>query len=51
MKSIQCLKHKIKFQLPTTDEEFLLGHLHDQIEAIWKHAEKSPQCKFQEIQN
>jgi hypothetical protein len=51
MKQIQCTKHKIEFQLPTTEEEFLSGNLHDQIEAIWEHSEKSPKCKFLEIQN
>lgn len=51
MKSVQCIIHKTKFQLPTTDEEITSGHLHDQIEAIWEHAEKSPQCTFQEVQN
>jgi hypothetical protein len=51
MKQLICQKHKIEFQLPTTEEEFLSGSMHDQIEAIWEHAEKSPQCKFQEVQN
>ena len=51
MKQIQCTKHKTEFQLPTTEEEFLSGNLHDQIEAIWEHSEKSPKCKFLEIQN
>ncbi len=51
MNTIYCTKHKTEFQLPTTEEEFVSGHLHDQIEAIWEHSEINPQCRFKEIQN
>ena len=51
MKQVICQKHKIEFQLPTTEEEFVSGHLHDQIEAIWEHSEKSTQCRFLEVQH
>ena len=51
MLQVQCKIHKIEFQLPSTEEEFVSGQLHDQIEAIWEHTEKSPQCKFKEVIN
>ena len=51
MKQIQCTKHKTEFQLPTTEEEFLSGTLHDQVEDICEHSERYPKCRFQEIEN
>ena len=51
MKSIQCLEHDIEFQLPTTEEEFLSGTLHQQVEDICEHSERYPKCRFQEIEN
>ena len=51
MKQIQCTKHKTEFQLPTTEEEFLSGTLHQQVEDICEHSERYPKCRFQEIQN
>ena len=51
MKQIQCTKHKIEFQLPTTEEEFLSGTLHEQVEDICEHSERYPKCRFQEIEN
>lgn len=51
MKQIQCTKHKTEFQLPTTEEEFLSGTLHQQVEDICEHHERYPKCRFQEIEN
>ena len=51
MKSIQCLEHNIEFQLPTTEEEFLSGTLHQQVEDICEHHERYPKCRFGEVQN
>ena len=51
MQTIQCLEHNIEFQLPTTEEEFLSGTLHQQVEDICEHSERYPKCRFQEIQN
>jgi hypothetical protein len=51
MKQIQCTKHKTEFQLPTTEEEFLSGTLHEQVEDICEHHERYPKCRFQEIEN
>jgi hypothetical protein len=50
MKSIQCLDHNIEFQLPTTEEEFLLGTLHEPIEDICEHHERYSKYRFQEIE-
>ena len=46
MKKIMCVKHKIEFQLPTTEEEFLSGKLHDETIRIQEHSEDFPQCKM-----
>jgi len=48
MKKVQCKIHKIEFQLPTTEDEFLSCRFHDQIEAIWEHAGNS-KCRFEVI--
>ncbi len=29
MQTVKCKKHKIEFQLPTVEEEYLSGSLHD----------------------
>ncbi len=46
MKIVKCTKHKIEFQLPTTEEEFLSGKLHDETIRIQLHSEDYPQCKL-----
>ncbi len=46
MKIVRCVKHSIEFQLPTTEEEFLLGKLHDEVLRIQSHNEDYPQCKM-----
>jgi len=51
MKSIQCKKHKVEFQLPTVEEEYVSGSLHDDIELLWNHHERYPKCRFEEITN
>ena len=51
MKSVQCLEHDIEFQLPSTEEEFLSGTLHEQVEDICEHHERYPKCRFQEVKN
>jgi len=51
VKQVICQKHKTEFQLPTTEEEFLSGTLHEQVEDICEHHERYPKCRFQEIEN
>jgi len=46
MKRIQCIKHNVEFELPTTKEEFLSGELHDEVLRIQSHNEDFPQCKM-----
>ena len=46
MKIVQCTKHKIEFQLPTTEEEFLSGKLHNEVMDIQLHSEDYPKCKM-----
>jgi hypothetical protein len=51
MQTIQCKKHKSKFQLPTTEDELLSGMLHDEIEYLCEHRERYPKCRFQGVKN
>ena len=51
MLQVKCKQHDVEFQLPSTEEEFLLGSLHEQVECLSEHSEKYPKCKFQEIRN
>jgi hypothetical protein len=51
MQTIQCKIHKKEFQLPTTEEEFLSGSLHDDVEALYEHHERYPKCRFLEVRN
>ena len=51
MQTIQCRIHKIEFQLPTTEDEFLSGCLHDEVECLCEHHERYPKCRFQEVRN
>jgi len=51
MKQVICQTHKIEFQLPTTEEEFLSGTLHIEVENLSEHHERYPKCRFQEIKN
>jgi len=51
MKLMYCVTHKIEFQLPTTEEEFLSGTLHGYVEDICEHHERYPKCRFQEMEN
>ncbi len=46
MEIVRCVKHSIEFQLPTTEEEFLSGKLHDEVLRIQLHNEDYPQCKM-----
>ncbi len=50
MKIVKCTTHGKEFQLPTSDEEFVSGCLHDQIEFLCEHHEKFSECRFKEVQ-
>ena len=49
MKTLQWLVHDETFQLPITDEEFLSGKMHEEIEKIQAHTEKNNDCKIKEV--
>lgn len=51
MYKVQCKKHKIEFQLPTVEEEYVSGSFHDDIELLCSHHERYPKCRFEEIKN
>ena len=51
MYKAKCKKHKIEFQLPTVEEEYVSGSLHDDIELLCSHHERYPKCRFEEIKN
>ena len=49
MKRLQCLVHNEPFQLPITDEEFLSGKMHEEVEKIQAHTEENNDCKIKEV--
>ena len=49
LKKLQCLAHHETFQIPITDEEFISGKLHGDVEKIQAHIEKNPSCKIREV--
>lgn len=51
MQAIRCKVHEIEFQLPVTDDEFVAGRLHDEVESLYDHHEMFPDCKFEEVIN
>ena len=51
MQTVHCKIHKIEFQLPSTEEEFLSGSLHENVEFLCEHHDKYPKCRFEEIRN
>lgn len=51
MQVVKCEKHETKFVLPTLEEEFVSGSLHDDVEHLSGHHEQFPTCRFEEIKN
>ena len=45
MQTVKCKKHKIEFQLPTVEEEYVSGSFHDDIELLCSHHERYPKCR------
>lgn len=37
-------------QIPTTDDEFLLGKYHQDVEKCYNHHEEFPNCVFSEFE-
>jgi hypothetical protein len=51
MYKVKCKKHKVEFQLPTVEEEYVSGLLHGDVELLSRHHERYPKCRFEEIRN
>jgi hypothetical protein len=51
MQTVECKKHKITIQLPITEDEFLSGEYHCDVESLDVHCERYPKCRFKEVQN
>ncbi len=51
MQTVRCLIHDVVFRLPTSDDEFVLGKLHSQVELCQLHLVEFPDCKLVEICN
>lgn len=51
MKKIHCNVHHTSFTLPTTDEEFNSGSLHDEVEKCQTHIRENPDCRLEEAPN
>ena len=45
---MKCTIHDIEFHIPTTEEEFLSGKLHNEIVGIQTHIENFIQCEMKE---
>jgi len=42
----KCLSHNLEFQLPTSEDEFVSGKLHDEVEKCQSHLLENPSCKL-----
>lgn len=51
MQTLQCKLHKILFKIPTNDQEFSTGILHNEIERLCEHKERYSSCTFENITN
>ena len=49
MRKLRCLVHYYTFRIPITDEEFISGELHEDIERIQAHIEENHNCKIKEV--
>jgi len=49
MKIVQCNNHQVSFRLPTLDEEFISGSLHEDVERIWTHILENIDCEIEEV--
>lgn len=50
MQGIFCQEHRLELDIPTTDSEFLLSKMHDNIIQLQLHHKQFPNCKFQEVE-
>lgn len=50
MKRFKCNIHSTVILIPSTENEFLLGKYHQDVEKCCDHYEKFPDCIFEEVQ-
>jgi hypothetical protein len=46
MRTVKCSIHNVEFTLPTTEEEFHSGQMHEEVMRIQLHSEEYPKCKM-----
>ncbi len=46
---VKCYTHKEIFKLPASDEEFISGSLHEEVEKCQVHSLENPDCIMEEI--
>jgi len=51
MELVKCLLHDLEFRLPTSEDDFISGRFHDEVERCQSHIEGSSDCKFVNISN
>ena len=49
MRKLRCVVHDNTFQIPITDEEFLSGTMHEDVERIQAHVDENHNCKIKEV--
>jgi len=47
MQQIACKKHSLLLTIPITNEEFLSGKYHQDIERCQLHHKQYPECRFE----
>lgn len=51
MKELTCNKHSLTVVIPSTDDEFLSGKYHHNVESFQLHHQQFPECRFIECEN
>lgn len=46
LKLVTCVIHNVEFLVPTTEDEFFSGELHEDVIRIQTHNEDFPRCKI-----
>ncbi len=44
MRRLKCIFHKIEFELPENEDEFLSGTLHEDVIGCYSHLTENPSC-------
>ncbi len=50
MKKFRCNIHALTIQIPSSEDEFLTGKYHSDIEKCSVHHDEFPKCLFKEVQ-